>query len=415
MLAIKEDCNNAYRWLLRALLVVVVTLVSAHSLCAQEAVDEDVGEAKVEGTLDLDMGSMSLRDALFDELAADANRFQRQYGIVKRVVRLVRPTIVHIDTFVPATPKQTGSNSSEPAVDEAGSGIIFKLDKQHYVLTNRHVVDRAALSNVTIRTDDGELLSAKKLWADPGTDVAVLRVEGGDLMPARIGDSSAVEIGDFVLAVGSPFGLSHSVSYGIISAKGRWDLELGQGNGAVRFQDFLQTDAAINPGNSGGPLLNLRGEVIGINTAIASNSGGNEGIGFSIPIKLAINVAKQLIEEGTVSTAYLGVRLDRDFLRESVQQPAVLEQYGLVRPGGARVKSVTERSPAAEARLQADDVILEFDGVRVEDDDHLINLVSLTPLNQVVALMIVRQQRPYLVHVRVGRRRDFERVEQARR
>ena len=415
MLAIKEDCNNAWRWLLQAFLVVVVTFVSDHNLRAQEVVSADVGDAAVQDGSDLDVGSMSLRDALFDELAADANRFQRQYGIVKRVVRLVRPTIVHIDTYVPATPSQPGSESTQPAVDEAGSGIIFKMDQQFYVLTNRHVVDRAALSNVTIRTDDGELLAPKKLWADPGTDVAVIRVEGTDLMPARLGDSSAVEIGDFVLAVGSPFGLSHSVSYGIISAKGRWDLELGQGNGAVRFQDFLQTDAAINPGNSGGPLLNLRGEVIGINTAIASNSGGNEGIGFSIPIKLAINVAMQLIEQGTVSTAYLGVRLDRDFLRKSVQQPAILEQYGLARPGGARVKSVTEHSPAAEARLQPDDVILEFDGVRVEDDDHLINLVSLTPLNQVVALMIVRQQRSYLVHVRVGRRRDFERLEQARR
>jgi serine protease Do len=233
------------------------------------------------------------------------------------------------------------------------------------------------------------------------------------LLASRIGNSNDVEIGDFVLAVGSPFGLSHSVSYGIVSAKGRWDLALGQGT--VRFQDFFQTDAAINPGNSGGPLLNLRGEVIGINTAIASNSGGNEGIGFSIPIILAVNVARQLIEDGAVATAYLGVRLDDRFAEKLAQDTNMAKRLGLPRVQGAFVKAVTPGSPAAEARLQPGDVVMEFNGHRVEDDDHLINLVSLTPLNEVVSLNIVRQRKTYLVHVRVGRRRDFEFAEQARR
>lgn len=392
-MAITDDCSRSIRCF------VVVAILSASSAYLTFA-----DEPSVESD-----STVSLRDALFDELAVDADRFQRQYGIVKRVVRLVRPTIVHIDAYAADT------NSSSSRADEAGSGIIIELEKQFYVLTNRHVVDKASLSNVKIRTDDGEILPSEKLWADPGTDVAVIRVDAQNLLPARIGDSSEVEIGDFVLAVGSPFGLSHSVTYGIVSAKGRWDLELGQGSGAVRFQDFLQTDAAINPGNSGGPLLNLRGEVVGINTAIASNSGGNEGIGFSIPINFALSVAKQLIEEGTVVTAYLGVRLDHDFAQRINADRNVVGEMGLTRAGGAFVKSVTAGSPAAEARLQEGDVILEFDGARVEDDDHLVNLVSLTPLNKVVTVMIVRQKQVYVVHVRVGRRRDFERIEQAQR
>ena len=349
--------------------------------------------------------NLSLRDALFDELARDANRFQEQYGIVKRVVKLVRPTIVHIDAYA-ASNKSGGS-------DEAGSGIIIKIKDQLYILTNRHVVETSSLDKVKIRTDDGELPKATRIWSDSATDVAVIRVASKDLLPARIGNSNEVEIGDFVLAVGSPFGLSHSVTYGIISAKGRWDLALGDGAAAIRFQDFLQTDAAINPGNSGGPLLNLRGEVIGINTAIASNSGGNEGIGFSIPINLAVNVARQLVTDGAVSTAYLGVRLDDEFAVKMNRDDSIRRRLGLAKAIGAFVKSVTPGSPAAEAQLVPGDVIVEFNGSRVQDDDHLINLVSLTPVNEIVTLNVVRASKEYLFHVRVGRRRDFEAQSQA--
>ena len=349
--------------------------------------------------------SGSLRDALFAELAADADRYQRQFGIVKRVVRLVRPTIVHIDAY--AVSKDAGR-----VIDESGSGIIFKIDGQLYVLTNRHVVDTSSLENLKIRTDEGEYLKLLKIWSDPTTDVAVVQIASRDLLSARIGDSNRVEIGDFVLAVGSPFGLSHSVSYGIISAKGRWDLALGQQN--VRFQDFLQTDAAINPGNSGGPLLNLKGEVIGINTAIASSSGGNEGIGFSIPINLVVHVARQLIRDGSISTAYLGVRLDHGFASRLYADRTLATRLGLPRSKGALVKAITPGSPADDAELLVGDVVTEFNGIRVQDDDHLINLVSLTPINEVVVLNIVRERERYLVHVRVGRRRDFEQKTQTR-
>ena len=343
--------------------------------------------------------SVSLRDALFEELALDAERYQRQFGIVKRVFRLVRPTIVHIDAWAV-------SDGGAEVIDESGSGIIIQIDSQFYVLTNRHVVDTSSLDKLKIRTDEGEFLKLLKIWADPATDVAVVQVAARHLLAAKIGDSNQVEIGDFVLAVGSPFGLSHSVSYGIISAKGRWDLALGQQN--VRFQDFLQTDAAINPGNSGGPLLNLKGEVIGINTAIASSSGGNEGIGFSIPINLAVHVARQLIRDGSISTAYLGVRLDHGFETRLRSDRKLASRLGLVRTKGAFVKAVTPGSPADDAKLLVGDVVTEFNGIRVQDDDHLINLVSLTPIHDVVVLNVVRDREEFVIHVRVGRRRDFE-------
>jgi serine protease Do len=203
-----------------------------------------------------------------------------------------------------------------------------------------------------------------------------------------------------VLAVGSPFGLSHSVTYGIISAKGRRDLELG--DDGVRFQDFMQTDAAINPGNSGGPLMNLRGEVVGINTAIASSSGGNEGIGFTIPINMAMHIAKQLVERGTVTRAFLGVHLDSKFNAEAAAR------IGLSRVQGARITGITPNSPASSSNLEVGDVVLQFDGVRIDDDNHLVNLVSLTPVDKDVPVIVFRAGKPKAVTVRVGDRTTYE-------
>ena len=177
-----------------------------------------------------------------------------------------------------------------------------------------------------------------------------------------------VQIGDTVLAIGSPFGLSHSVTLGIVSAKGRRDLDLGEGG--IRFQNFIQTDAAINPGNSGGPLINLRGEVVGLNTCIASSSGGSEGIGFAIPISMVMFVARQLVETGAVSRAYLGVALDKKFAL------ATAHGLGMTRPVGALVTGITPGSPAEEIGLLPNDVILEFDGEPIDDDDHLVSLVQ---------------------------------------
>ncbi len=243
----------------------------------------------------------------------------------------------------------------------------------------------------------GRSIHPTEALGDKETDVAVLPIAAPELTAALLGDSDKVQIGDFVLAAGSPFGLSHSITFGIISAKGRRALTLGETE-SVEFQDFLQTDAAINPGNSGGPLVNLHGEVIAINTAIASNSGGNEGIGFAIPTKMFMAVARQLIDKGHVTRAFLGVKMNQkaDF------GPAMAAELGLPRPIGAYVSYVFPKSPADAVRLRPGDVILQFDNIPVEDDSHLKNLVSLTEVGKSVPIVILRDRKMMTLMVKVG-------------
>jgi serine protease Do len=311
---------------------------------------------------------------------------ERQSNVLKKVAKLVEPTVVHID----AEKSLYGRKSD---VEEAGSGFIVRLGDSHYVITNRHVIKNANLRDIKIRLADGRVLNPNKVWSDPETDIAVMSLTASHLASSALGDSNQVEIGDFVLAVGSPFNLSHSVTFGIISAKGRRDLKLGDD---IRFQDFLQTDAAINPGNSGGPLINLRGEVVGMNAAIASSSGGNEGIGFTIPINMVMVIARQLVERGTVVRGFLGVALDSKF------SPAAATSVGLRRPRGARITRVTPGSPAEAARLQAGDVILKFNGVPVDNDTHLINMVTVSEVGKEAPLIIFRDQKLMTIAVKVG-------------
>lgn len=337
------------------------------------------------------------RSRLFEQLASEVAELERRGSVLKLLVKLVTPSVVHIEARKSAGEGRVYGRSR--TVEEAGSGVVIEFEGKHYVITNRHVIRNASLGNILLRLSTGEELTPKNAWEDQDTDVAVLHVEGESLVPARIGNSDALEIGDFVVAVGSPFGLSHSVTYGILSAKGRRDLELG--DGGVRYQDFLQTDAAINPGNSGGPLLNLRGEVVGINTAIASNSGGNEGIGFSIPMNMAMLITRQLITKGEVSRAFLGVTLNSKF------NAAAAARLGLPRRAGAHVIRVTPNSPAAEAGLLPDDVILSFNGVRIDDDDHLVNVISLTEIGTEVDVVLFREKKPLALPVRVGDYNEF--------
>jgi serine protease Do len=339
------------------------------------------------------------QDQLYQRITTDVEFLERKGNLLKNVVKLVRPSVVHIAAEKSSRPERLDHRT----IEEAGSGFIVHLDSNYYVLTNRHVIRYSPLSKIMLRLADGVKLKPIQLWSDPGTDIAVIEVSDSGLVSSRLGDSNQVEIGDFVLAVGSPFGLSHSVTFGIISAKGRRDLELGEEG--VRFQDFLQTDAAINPGNSGGPLLNLRGEVIGINTAIASSSGGSEGIGFAIPIDMAMVIARQLIETGRVSRAYMGVHLDSQFTPEKARA------LGLARHFGAHVSGITPNSPAAAADLRVNDVILEFDGARVEDDNHLINRVSLTAVGKKVNLLVLRNGDKLNMELQVGDRSKFEQDE----
>ncbi len=338
----------------------------------------------------------SERERLYSQVERDAELLERQSVQLRRLTQLIRPTVVHIDTKKPALRPKNGKANE----DEAGSGVITLVGGRTVVITNRHVVNRAELDNITIRLDDGREIKPLRLWSDASTDIAVMEIDGDDLEPARLAEHAPVEIGDTVLAVGSPFGLSHSVTLGIVSAKGRRDLELGEEG--VRFQDFIQTDAAINPGNSGGPLVNLRGEVVGLNTAIASNSGGSEGIGFAIPVSMVMFVTRQLVENGTVSRAYLGVTLDRTFTQRTAQR------LGMVRAVGARVSGVTEGSPANRAGILPDDVILEFDGTPIDDDDHLVSLVSVTTTDRTVNLVVFRNRERISLQMPVASREQFE-------
>ncbi len=343
--------------------------------------------------------SSQTRQRLFDELAAEFTALERQGNLLKKVVRLATPTVVHIEARKQADAR---NGYRRKPLEEAGSGVIVDIDNKLYVVTNRHVISDAPNASIEIRFSDGRSLHPTGVWSDRFTDVAVMSLSAENLIAARIGDSERIEIGDFVLAVGSPFGLSHSVTYGIISAKGRRDLQLGDGH--IIYQDFLQTDAAINPGNSGGPLLNLRGEVIGINTAIASSSGGSEGIGFTIPINMAITVARQLVADGRATRAYLGVRLvpHEDFSVE------MASRLGLPRPYGALVRSITPNSPAEAAHLQPHDVIVRFDGRRVEDDDHLVKIVGFTSIGKEVDLMVMRDGQTITLRIKLDERSRYE-------
>jgi len=337
------------------------------------------------------------RERLYGEVAREAELLSRYGRLVRKVTTLVQPAVVHIDTKKPSKRNRRG----EADEDESGSGVITTIDGRTVVLTNRHVIHQAALDDIAIRLDDGRQLAPRRVWSDAGTDVGVMEVEGENLVTARFAEADSLEIGDTVLAIGSPFGLAHSVTQGIISAKGRRDLDLGEGG--VRFQDFIQTDAAINPGNSGGPLVNLRGEVVGLNTAIASNSGGSEGIGFAIPVAMVRFVAEQLVESGRVSRAYLGVTLDRLFNQSTA------DRLGLTRPLGARVSGITKGGPADAVGIGIDDVILEYEGTLVDDDDHLVSLVSMTPAGSRVRMVIFRNGGKESLDVPLGSREAFDR------
>jgi serine protease Do len=327
------------------------------------------------------------RVRLYSELERDAKEVERFAGVLKKVALLAKETVVHIEAD-----KDVESGSRH--VEEAGSGVVVEIAGRSCVITNRHVVRGALPQRIKIRLVDGRELNPTQVWTDEDTDLAVMAVEGKEIVTARLGDSDRLDIGDMVLAVGSPFGLSHSVTFGIISARNRRNLALG--DSGLKYQDFLQTDASINPGNSGGPLLNLRGEVIGINTAIATESGKNEGIGFAIPANMVAPVVRQLVEKGRVQRAFLGVNLDARF------GVAAAARMGMARPIGALVKEVISRSPADSAKILAGDVILRFNDTKVDDDTHLVNLVALTPVGSEVPLVVLREKKEVRLVVKVG-------------
>jgi len=251
---------------------------------------------------------------------------------------------------------------------EGGTGSGFVYDDRGHILTNNHVVDNA--EKITVNFSDGTDAVAKVVGTDPGADVAVIKVESTNYPPLPRGDSSKLRVGELVMAVGSPFELSQSVTTGIISATERNDVKINQ------FESFLQTDAAINPGNSGGPLVNMNGQVIGVNSAIVTGGRGNDGIGFAIPIDMASSVADQLIKDGKVHRARIGIRLEP-------LTPALARQLGLdASTKGILVGDVVTGSPADKAGLKQGDVILGFGGEKIQSIPSFRLKVSSSPVGK---------------------------------
>lgn len=274
-----------------------------------------------------------------------------------------------------------------------GSGVI--VDSEGYILTSNHLVGNAEEIKVTL--PDNREFDAEVVGTDSESDVAVIRIEGKDLPSMKMGDSERLRLGETVIAIGYPFGVGQTVTKGIVSALGR-SLRL------VNYEDFIQTDAAINPGNSGGALINMNGELIGINTAIVSRSGGSQGIGFAIPIKLATSIMESIIKNGYVVRGYLGV-----YPQDITHKMAKI--FDLKDTRGALVAEVAEGTPAEKAGLKRGDVIVAFNGRDVEDSNHLHRIVAETIPDTKVDVDIVREGKSKSLEVKVGRRPESGQAE----
>jgi serine protease Do len=277
-----------------------------------------------------------------------------------------------------------------------GSGFIIDADGS--ILTNNHVVENA--QKIVVKLSNDQEYEAKVIGRDPKTDMAVIKIDAKTgLSAASLGDSDGLEVGEWVVAIGNPFGLDSTITSGIVSAKGR---HIGQGP----YDNFIQTDASINPGNSGGPLINLRGEVIGINTAIFSRTGGNMGIGFAIPINLAKELLPQLRGKGKVTRGYLGVLIQK-------VTPEIADSLGMERGYGALVANVSKDGPAEKAGVKVGDVIVEFDGKEVKDSADLPIIVARTTVDKKVRMKVLRDKKEVTLNVAVGELKDEEVVASA--
>ncbi len=294
---------------------------------------------------------------------------------------------------VPPTQPQPNVPQDQNRIIGQGSGFVFEVkdglvkDKT-YILTNNHVVEKA--EKILVTFNDGSEYEAKVTGRDPQSDVAVIEIEEKvDAPPLKLADSSKIEVGEWVIAIGNPFGLSHTLTVGVVSAKGR------SGIGINDYENFIQTDAAINPGNSGGPLVNIDGEVIGINTAIFSRTGGYMGLGFAIPSNMANVIAKQLINDGKVTRGYLGViiqPLTRD----------LAESFGIDRKRGILVSQVSKNSPAEKAGLKQGDVIVALNGKPVKNIGSFRNQIALTHPGTKVELTVLRNGKEQSLDVTIG-------------
>ena len=279
-----------------------------------------------------------------------------------------------------------GGNPPEGDGGAQSLGSGFVIDKSGYVLTNHHVVKDA--DEIIVKFSDRRELNAKLIGSDARTDIALLKVEATDLPVVSIGDPSKLQVGEWVLAIGSPFGFEQSVTAGIVSAKGR---SLPGGN----YVPFIQTDVAINPGNSGGPLFNMDGKVVGINSQIYSRTGGFMGLSFAIPMDVVMNVVNQIKANGKAAHGWLGVQI-QDVTRE------LAESFGMKKPQGALVSKVMPDSPAEKAQLQIGDIITEFNGQSIEKSGDLPPMVGITPIKDKATLKIIRQGDEKIINFNIG-------------
>ena len=266
-----------------------------------------------------------------------------------------------------------------------GTGLIVSDDG--YIITNNHVVAQA--DDITVTLSDDRTFDAEVVGTDEKTDLAVLKIDAPNLLPAELGDSSAITVGEWVLAMGNPFGLSQTVTAGIISAKGRANV------GIAEYEDFIQTDAAINPGNSGGPLVNLAGEVIGINTAIATKTGAYQGVGFAIPTNMVKQIMEDIIDDGKVVRGWLGVTIQN--LNEDLAA-----SFDFEGTDGVLIGDVIDNGPGDEAGIESGDIVTHFDGERVEDMNHFRNRVAATKPGTKVEMKVFRDGKSKTLTVEVG-------------
>jgi serine protease Do len=314
------------------------------------------------------------------------------------IVDAVSPTVVNIST-TKVIRRDTRSLFEDPFFDlfnpfhdygvpkkwkeqSLGSGVIVSSDG--YIITNNHVVEKGDEIKVTLF--DKRTFKGKIVGADPKTDIAIVRIDARDLPTLTWGDSEKLQVGEFVLAIGNPYSLSHTVTMGIISAVGRANV------GIADYEDFIQTDAAINPGNSGGPLVNIKGELIGINTAIFSRTGGYQGIGFAVPSNMVRLVMDQLVQKGKVTRGWIGVTIQE-------LTPELAQKFGLKKSNGALVSDVVKDSPAGKAGITRGDVIVEFNGKEVKDVSNLRNMVAQSKIGSEISMRIFRSGKEYTVKV----------------
>ena len=282
-----------------------------------------------------------------------------------------------------------------PQQHMVGQGSGFIISKDGYILTNNHVAGKA--DKITVKLQDGREFEAKLIGTDSHSDVAVIKIEAKNLPTLNLGNSDDLDVGEWVLAFGNPFGLSHTVTAGIVSAKGRSSM------GIADYEDFIQTDAAINPGNSGGPLINLDGDVVGINTAIFSKSGGYMGIGFTIPINMVKVIQKQLIAYGKVTRGYLGVSIQK-------VTTELAKSFGLKKQKGILIAEVVKGSPAGKSGIKRGDVILKLNGKGVKDVDKFRNQIALVPPGNQIRLTLWHQGKPLSLTATIAKRPESDQI-----